>query len=849
MLDAAVLGTGGARACRIGRMLAIALVALGSLWLGAVPAGAAKRSAKPAATPISGPLVDLSGPAYQILAPGNEGTLPAGQFATDQGKLYDALTPRKASVSERLLEKDFVSEKFGVTGSVLRTEETGRPGLEIVRDSHDIPHIYGETRADVMFGSGWVAAEDRGTLLKLGLGPAYAAADDVPGVSPFGLLLSGRSFTPSTQSKEFVNAQVSTLTAKGAKGEQVLHDLEAWVEGVNGYEATLPSGQRLPTVTIDDAIAGFAFIGSIFGNGGGGEVADSELLSGLESKYGEAEGLKIFRDLREVNDPEAPTTTSKPFPYDTVPTGPTPGAALVDRGSANAAARSAAEVASASHRDASNFLVVGAADTKSGHPVAVMGPQLGYFYPEIVMQADLHGGGIDAEGIVAPIAPYVFIGRGRDFAWSLTSADSENTQQFLEKLCNPDHSPPTRESDHYEYNGECIAMKAFDAGLLGASGSEPAHEVIFKESVHGPITGTVTVGGQPYAVAKDRSTRGHEPEGEVAFSELDSNFVHGPEQFFEAANELGTTFNVAYLDSSNIAYFSTGRLPVTAEGTDASLPTYGTGQYDWKGFLTLAQHPHEVGPANDQFLSWNNKPAPEWGAASDTWSWGPVHRVQMFTGFTNRMTEAKDAGVMNSAATQDLRAIKVWPVIEKVLAGGPAPSKLAEQAAGLISKWIDKGAHRIGKNEPKDPGAAVMDAVWTPIAETVLGPVLGELLPEFTSINGTDDAPSSGGSSFDNGWYGYVYKDLRAELGESEQAPFSRQYCGGGSLEACRASLWTAIQTAAEQLEISQGSTPSAWRAAPVRIAFPPGFLSYTMRWTNRSTFQQVIEFTAHEGA
>ncbi len=34
---------------------------------------------------------------------------------------------------------------------------------------------------------------------------------------------------------------------------------------------------------------------------------------------------------------------------------------------------------------------------------------------------------------------------------------------------------------------------------------------------------------------------------------------------------------------------------------------------------------------------------------------------------------------MNRAATQDLRAVKVWPMIEQVLAGGPAPSKLAEE--------------------------------------------------------------------------------------------------------------------------------------------------------------------------
>ena len=101
--------------------------------------------------------------------------------------------------------------------------------------------------------------------------------------------------------------------------------------------------------------------------------------------------------------------------------------------------------------------------------------------------------------------------------------------------------------------------------------------------MHGPVKGTVTVGGEPYAIAKDRSTRGREPAGELAFSELDSNEVHSPQQFFEAANHLETTFNMAYLDSKHIAYFSTGRLPVLAAGTDPSLPTLGTGEYDWTG--------------------------------------------------------------------------------------------------------------------------------------------------------------------------------------------------------------------------------------------------------------------------
>ncbi len=93
---------------------------------------------------------------------------------------------------------------------------------------------------------------------------------------------------------------------------------------------------------------------------------------------------------------------------------------------------------------------------------------------------------------------------------------------------------------------------------------------------------------------------------------------------------------MAYIDSKNIAYISTGRLPKLAPETDPALPTLGTGPYDWKGFLSLEEHPHAIMPANENLLNWNNKPAPEWGSASDNYSYGPLHRVQMYTGFTDQ---------------------------------------------------------------------------------------------------------------------------------------------------------------------------------------------------------------------
>jgi hypothetical protein len=93
-----------------------------------------------------------------------------------------------------------------------------------------------------------------------------------------------------------------------------------------------------------------------------------------------------------------------------------------------------------------------------------------------------------------------------------------------------------------------------------------------------------------------------------------------------------------------------------------------------------------------------------------------------------------------------------------------------------------------------------------------------------------------------------VSKDLRSELGMKVRGAYSRHYCGNGSLKRCRASLWAAIQAAASHLKATQGPNPNAWfsSATAERISFIPGLIPFTMRWTNRSTFQQVIEFTGH---
>ncbi len=333
---------------------------------------------------------------------------------------------------------------------------------------------------------------------------------------------------------------------------------------------------------------------------------------------------------------------------------------------------------------------------------------------------------------------------------------------------------------------------------------------------------------------------------------MSENVPTGPKSFFRVANELETTFNIHYVDHKNIAYFSSGLLPRRARGVNPSLPTLGTGRYDWRGFISQNAHPHAANPRSGRIVNWNNKPAPGWAASDSEWSYGSVHRVELFTGFPGRSRLEDVAGVMNRAATVDLRAEINWPVIRRVLRRTAAPSALAAKAAAQVDAWVAAGPDRLDRNldgKIDAPGAAVLDGAYDGLATAVLKPVLGKLTTELSGIQGISNDANSGGSSYGGGWYGYVDKDLRTQLGAPVRGRWSRRYCGAGNLRACSRSLWAALGAAATKLAAGQGPDPAAWRsdATTERIKFAPGLIpGTTMRWTNRPTFQQAIEFSGH---
>jgi acyl-homoserine lactone acylase PvdQ len=792
---------------------------------------------------------DYADVAKNILAPGQAGSLPVGPNSTDQIPLYDGLTPLGFNVGANDVNRLFKPNVFGTRGQgPTRVERTPNRRVRIVIDKWGVPHITARRRADVMYGAGFVAAKDRQLLLELARGPGRLSVLDPPGIDAFSLIVSGRTFVPSSQADQIVDRQSALLRRRGSKGRQTLRDLDAYRNGMNGYyrqTGQIQSGAVKPW-TRTDMLALTGFIGSIFGRGGGDEHRNAQFLSALQAKLGDAAGRSVYDDLKRTTDPESNASLSRPAPYNETPADRS-GNSPLDEGSFTPVTFKGAPKAVSDRRMMSNALLVSARRSRSRHPIFVAGPQLGYFYPEIVGEMELHGGGIDARGIASTGAgPYIFIGRGQDFSWSLTSAGNDMVDVYVESLCgNSDR--------RYLFDGRCRRMTTTNAGTLRGASGAPDQRIVFNETVHGPVIGYATVGGRKVALSSKRSTRGREALSLMAFNDINSNRVNSARSFFRSINRLEHTFNAFYADDRDIAMFSTGRLPIRPKNVDPTLPPRGTGRNEWEGFLPARRHPQQINPRSGFILNWNNRPAPQFGAADDTWSYGSVHRNDLFDPI-RRIGRARPhdvVSVMNGAGTQDLRSVELTPSLADVMQASAPPNPRAARMRDLLVEWRAAGSSRLdGDLDGKidHPGAAVMDAWYPKLADAVMQPVLGELTPRLASFRGRGGPPTSGGSAFGGGWYGYIDKDLRTLLGRDVEGKFANRYCGGGDFNACSQSLWASLDAAGAELEAAQGPDPGAWRsdANRERITFRPGLIPDTMRWVNRPTFQQVNTFDGH---
>jgi acyl-homoserine lactone acylase PvdQ len=809
------------------------LLAAGAvLGLVAMPAGTAAAK-------------DYAETALNVIPSGQYGGLPVPAGADTQAKMYDGLTPLFDSVTPADLTTYFKSEKFGIdTATPSTIEIVPRAGVTIERDSYNVPHVTGATHDDGVWAAGWIAAEDRGLLLSQARNNARVAAIDAPGLSALGLITALKNFAPSAQTEAEVAKQTAVLEGAGPEGVAVLHDIDVFISGINDYLAA--HSPSTPPWTRNDVYALNALKGQFVGQGGGDEARRSQFLGGLQQRLGKNKGLSVFNDLRQFKNPELPTSVDGRFPYGSIPKNAKGSVVLDPNSFVSTPSVAGRALAPTAPTHASNTLMITADHSKTGNPLMVGGPQIGYFYPGLTYEIDMHAGDLQWRGATsAPFPGYVLIGRGEDFAHTLTSASGDIIDQYVEKLCNGSDTM-------YTYKGECRAMGTFDAGTLDGKA------VSFKTTVHGPVVGYATVKGERVAISSKRSSYGQDSLDLLYNRRLSNGQVHSAKSFLKAASLTPQTFNSFYIDDKNIAMYTAGLLPIRNENVDPGLPTLGTGKYEWTGFLSRSGHPQGIDPADGTITNWNQTTAKGFSAADNEFGHnGSVERVDLLNKNLDRLasksgkwTLASVTSAMNAAATQDVRAIDTVPLLKKLLKGSTAPSAQAQQMLDLMVAWNQHGGSRLdldldGKID--DPGAASMDGSWNLIADAFMSPKLGTQLDELDSLFGRFDLPPSG--QYD-GWYQYFDRDIRSLLGMQIKQPFENAYCGNGKLKACQDAIWAAIAAGGTALTTAQGTAdPALWRSDAVRerIKFAPGLLSTTMRYANRpSGIQQVISFDDH---
>jgi acyl-homoserine lactone acylase PvdQ len=828
----------------------------------------------------------------------------------DQLAMYGDLVYATPGLPADQVGRFFKDATFGVREGDVERRYSPRADVTIVRDKgFGVPHVYGATRDGAMFGLGYAGAEDRLFFMDVLRHAGRAELAGFAGGANAAMDAGQWAVAPYTEAD--LQRQADQLDdVLGPEGAVIQRDVEHYLAGINKYISEIrldPSKLPGEYVAIGrpqgpepwkptDVLATASLVGGIFGKGGGAELEWSEIRRALRDRLGRRGGTRALRDFRSAEDPEAPVTVhGARFPYQVPVRRPRRGSrAVPDRGSLRyhdvVASRQGGGSPGGGRlplgdlmalpAGASNALLVSARESASGHPLMVAGPQTGYFNPQILIEQEVHapaGEGrppIDARGAsFVGVNLYVQLGRGRDYAWSATSAGQDNIDTFALELCD---------EAHYCYRGSCEPIEVLEKTVSwsptpGDQTPAGSQTLRAERTKLGLVAARGTVRGRPVIYTKLRSTYFHEVDSAAGFVDFNTpTAITGPDSFRRAASKIGYTFNWFYADSEHISYFNSGANPGRASGIDHDLPVRG--RYAWRGWdpdrWSSQVTPESAHPqVTDQryLVNWNNKQARGY-ASSDTNAYSSAYRSQMLSDRVQaalrgerKLTLPRLIDIMEVAGTGDLRAHSVLPLALRII-GTPKDAELRAAVETLRAWRRDGGLRRDGdRDEVYDHADAValMDAWWPLWLAAQFEPVLGPTaMDKLEAVLAIDNPPNNHGdhlgSAYQGSWFGFARKDLRAMLGRRVRGRYAREYCGHGRLRRCRRVLRRSLEAAlavpraelygGDDVCRAAGRDGDQWCYDSVRQRPVGGATQPLIHWVNRPTYQQANEIGGRAG-
>ena len=592
--------------------------------------------------------------------------------------------------------------------------------VEIVRDNANVPHIFGESDADVYFALGFAHAQDRMWQMTMLRRTAQGRLSELFGERTLEIDKVIRRYDIYNLAVASVDDQDKPTTIA----------LDAYAAGVNAWLAEVNAGARgrgTPEMWLfNHPVSPW-------------QPADSlailklmalQLTSHLEREVLRARTSLMLPSARLADLlPDDPSTGVAALPdyAQLVPDLPryTPNMRLA-YGSLNPS--KTPQLAGASNAWAASI-----DRSAAGATLLANDPHLGLTAPTIwyLARLELQSGGII--GGTIPGMPVVLTGRSADLGWGLTSSYLDDQDVFLEEL-NPGNVTEYRTQNGWTpFRTRESIIRVKDASAV---------TVKLRWSVNGPVMpatqydlGSITPAGHVTAI------------GWTALSDKDTSMSAGlaisraysvQDAIAAGENYIAPSQNLILADRNQIAMKTIGAIPArdVAHQSKGRLPSYGyLPQNRWKGRQPYVDNPEFINPQGGILGNTNNKISDKPFPNHVSFEWGDSQRINRWQRLMqSRAVHTRESFIEAQLDTVSYTARSLLPLIGADLwfTGAAAVDGTSErrrqQALELLAAW--NGEMNEHLPEP------LLYAAWLRhLQDRLIRDEMGPLTSEFTHPN------------------------------------------------------------------------------------------------------------------
>ncbi len=571
----------------------------------------------------------------------------------------------------------FASRSLPDYGETRRVPGISAP-VEIVRDTANVPHVFGASDRDVYFALGYVHAQDRlwqMTMLRR--------------------TVQGRLSEVFGERTLAVDELIRRLDLYGAATQSVAAQddatrsaLEAYAAGVNAWISIVNAeakGRGAPEF--------FLFSNEIAVWQPADSIAILKLMALQLSTHLETEVLRARLSL-----------LSPDWAEDLMPAVPGPGVAALPPYAAlmpgTRPERTAMHIPSGplspfparAFAGASGAWAAAPARSAAGGSLLANDPHLGLTAPGIFYLArlELASGGVI--GGTIPGIPAILTGRNANLGWGLTSSYLDDQDVYVEEL-NPADPTRYRTPEGWKpFRTERVIIEVKDA---------PPVTLTLRWTENGPVLpgthydlGSVTPPGHVAALAwtaLDPADTTMTAAIRTMGARTIADAIAAGELFVAPAQ------NVILADRTGVAIVTVGAIPDRdpRHQSQGRLPTPGwIPENRWRGYLPFAENPRVVAPGSGIVGNTNNKVTDRPFPYHLSFDWGDTSRIQRLTRLMQeREVHTRESFIAAQLDTVSPDARTILPLIGRDLwftgeaAPEGTPERLRQRALEVLAEW------------------------------------------------------------------------------------------------------------------------------------------------------------------